>query len=64
MFLIDRNCSISYLMIHHLIYIYIYLLPTGSEERDVLGVGSIPVAILPSGQDIKKRYIIIAQTYI
>ena len=23
------------------------LLPTGSEEREVLGVGSIPVAILP-----------------
>ena len=29
------------------------LLPTGSEEREVLGVGSIPVAILPSHQDIK-----------
>ena len=29
------------------------LLPTGSEERGVLGVGSIPVAILPSCQDIK-----------
>ena len=29
------------------------LLPTGSEEREVLGVGSIPVAILPSCQDIK-----------
>ena len=24
------------------------LLPTGSEERGVLGAGSIPVAILPS----------------
>ena len=24
------------------------LLPAGSEEREVLGVGSIPVAILPS----------------
>ena len=24
------------------------LLPTGSEERGVLGFGSIPVAILPS----------------
>ena len=23
------------------------LLPTGNEEREVLGVGSIPVAILP-----------------
>ena len=28
------------------------LLPNGSEERGVLGVWSIPVAILPSGQDI------------
>ena len=27
------------------------LLPTGSEERGVLGVGSIPVAILPSCQE-------------
>ena len=24
------------------------------EEREVLGVGSIPVAILPSCQDVKK----------
>ena len=29
---------------------YVYLLPTGSEEREVLGVGSIHVAILPSCQ--------------
>ena len=29
------------------------LLPTGSEEKEVLGVGSIPVAILPSCQDMK-----------
>ena len=29
-----------------------YILPTGSEERGVLWVGSIPVAILPSCQDI------------
>ena len=29
------------------------LLPTGSEEREVLGVGSIPIAILPSCQDRK-----------
>ena len=29
------------------------LLPTGSEERGVLGVGSIPVVILPSCQDMK-----------
>ena len=31
----------------------ILLLPTGSEERGVSGVGSIPVAILPSCQDMK-----------
>ena len=30
----------------------LYLLPTGSEERGVLAVGSIPNAILPSCQDI------------
>ena len=29
------------------------LLPTGSDEREVLGVGSIPVAIVPSCQDMK-----------
>ena len=29
------------------------LLPTGSEEREVLGVGCISVAILPSCQDMK-----------
>ena len=32
---------------------YNYLLPTGSEGREVLGVGSILVAILPSCQDMK-----------
>ena len=31
---------------------YFTLLPTGSEERGVLGVESIPVAILPSCQDM------------
>ena len=31
---------------------YLGLLPTGSEEREVLGVGSIPVAILTSCQDM------------
>ena len=30
-----------------------YLVPTGSEERGVLGVGSIPVTILPSCLDMK-----------
>ena len=30
-----------------------YLLPNGSEEREVLVVGSIPVAILPSCHDMK-----------
>ena len=29
------------------------LLPTGSEEREVLRVGSIPVVILPSCQSMK-----------
>ena len=29
------------------------LLPTGSDERGVLGVGCIPVAILRSCQDMK-----------
>ena len=29
------------------------LLPTGSEEKGVLGIGSIPVALLPSCQDMK-----------
>ena len=29
------------------------LLPTRSEERGLLGFGSIPVAILPSCQDMK-----------
>ena len=29
-----------------------YVLATGSEEREVFGVGSIPVAILPSCQYI------------
>ena len=28
-------------------------LPTGSEERGILGVGSIPVPILPSCQNMK-----------
>ena len=32
------------------------LLPTGSEERRVLGVGSIPVTILPSCQYMKILY--------
>ena len=31
----------------------VVLLPTGSEERGVLGVGSIPVAILSCSQDMK-----------
>ena len=36
------------------------LLPTGSEERGVLGVGSIPVAILPSLSLYENYCIIIA----
>ena len=31
----------------------ISLLPTGNEEREVLGVGNIPVSILPFCQDMK-----------
>ena len=30
-----------------------YLLPTGSEERGILRVGSVHVAIIPSCQDMK-----------
>ena len=33
--------------------VYWVLLPTGSEERGVLGIGSIAVAILPSCQDME-----------
>ena len=33
--------------------VYIFLLPTGSEEREVLEVGSIPVVILPSYKYMK-----------
>ena len=29
------------------------LIPTGSEEREVVAVGSIPVAILPACQNMK-----------
>ena len=32
------------------------LLPTGSEERGLLGMGSIPVAIRPSCQHMKKLH--------
>ena len=32
---------------------YYGLLPTGSEDREVFGVGSITVAILHSCQDMK-----------
>ena len=37
----------------YILYIYIYLLPTGSENREVLGIWSISVVILPSCQDMK-----------
>ena len=33
--------------------IFADLLPTGGEEREVLGVGTINVAILPSCQHMK-----------
>ena len=32
---------------------FMNLIPTGSKEREVLGLGSIPVARLPSCQDLK-----------
>ena len=35
------------------IFYSLFLLPTGSEERGVLGVGSIPVAIFPACQNMK-----------
>ena len=35
------------------IILSVNLLPTGSEEGEVLGVGSIPIAILPSCQNMK-----------
>ena len=35
------------------VWSYLILLPTVSEERGVLGVGSIPVAILPSCEEVK-----------
>ena len=33
--------------------VILILLPTGREERGVLGVGNIPIAIFPSCQDVK-----------
>ena len=50
-----------YIYIYIYIYLFIYLLPTGSAKREVLEVGSIPDAILPSCQYICKYCIIIAQ---
>ena len=35
------------------------LLPTGSEEREVLGVGSIPVAILLSCQNERNNALLL-----
>ena len=35
------------------------LLPTGCEERGVIGVGSIPVAVLPSRLSKYENYCII-----
>ena len=46
-------CMCIYMNMYIHVSLYIYLLPTGSEEREVLGVGSIPVAILPSCQYMK-----------
>ena len=33
--------------------VYLVLLPTGSEEREIFWMGSIPVAILPSCQYVE-----------
>ena len=41
---------ISFIAMVRYIYTCVHLLPTGSEEREVLEVRSIPVAILPSCQ--------------
>ena len=40
----------------NVVFVLVYLLPTGSEEREVLGAGSIPVAILPSCQYVKMMH--------
>ena len=52
-----NNVNIEHLYIidRHCFYVTKYgiLLPTGSEEREVLGVGSISVAILPCCQYMK-----------
>ena len=36
-----------------------YLLPTGSEDREILGVGSIPVAILLSCQNVRNNALLL-----
>ena len=41
------------LVLHGLLCVNRALLPTGSEEKGVLGVESIPVAILTSCQDVE-----------
>ena len=41
------------MMFHYTFHYSLNLLPTGSEDRGVLGIGSIPVTILPSCQDMK-----------
>ena len=54
-FLIDnvRKALWNSAQIDACIRTYIHLLPTGSEDKGVLVVGNIPVAILPSCQDMK-----------
>ena len=44
-----KNANVTYIAVAY----FAHLLPTGSEGREILGVGSIPVAILPSCQDMK-----------
>ena len=51
-----RNENMLHARTHCVIFQQSYiniLLPSGSEEREVLGVGSIPAAILPSCQYMK-----------
>ena len=51
-FIVQHKVKINVVYTSGLVVLF-YLLPTGSKERDVFGVESIPVAILPSCQYIK-----------
>ena len=51
----DPTCELGIGAFHYfkVITVTVFSLPTRSEEKGVLGVGSIPVAILPSCHNIK-----------